>query len=406
MTEPTEGLPEFDDFALAAADTPLAGVVRTEIEAAGGRISFERFMTLALGHPEHGYYCREQLAWGRDGDYETSPEVHPIFGYLWARQILECWERLDRPATFDLVEIGGGSGTFSASILNWLRERAPECFAATHATILDGHPHRLAQQRRTLEARGLILEHRLLSEWLADEEPLTGVVISNEFFDALPVHLVERRGEELHEWTVTAADGGLRLELGEVSKPELAAYFERLGLQPGDGCRAEVCLAAPEVMGRIAARMERGTIFSIDYGHEAADLYSSWRRMGTLMAFRNHSPQPNPLAEPGRLDLTAHVDFSSIAAAAVAAGWESAPTVSQAEALTVLGLPEAMRAAEERAAGDIARFGEERRAAATLTNMEGLGRIRVLALGRGVSLEGLSCLRSMQEMYAPDGLGS
>jgi len=406
MTEPIDVTPGFDDFALAATDTPLAAVVRAEIETAGGRITFERFMALALSHPDHGYYCQEQIAWGRDGDYETSPEVHPIFGYLWARQILECWERLDRPATFDLVEIGGGSGTFSASILNWLRERAPDCFAATHATILDGHPHRLAQQRRTLEARGLILEHRLLSEWLADEEPLTGVVISNEFFDALPVHLVERRGEELHEWTVTAADGGLRLELGEVSRPELAAYFERLGLQPGDGCRAEVCLAAPEVMGRIAARMERGTIFSIDYGHEAADLYSSWRRMGTLMAFRNHSPQPNPLAEPGLLDLTAHVDFSSIAAAAVAAGWESAPTVSQAEALTVLGLPEAMRAAEERAAGDIARFGEERRAAATLTNMEGLGRIRVLALGRGVSLEGLSCLRSMQEMYAPDGLGS
>ena len=73
--------------------------------------------------------------------------------------------------------------------------------------------------------------------------------------------------------------------------------------------------------------------------------------------------------------------------------------MSQAEALTVLGLPEAMRAAEGRAAGDVARFGEERRAASTLTNMEGLGRIRVLALARSASLEGLSCLRSMQELY-------
>ena len=413
MTERNEATHGFDDFALAAADTPLAGVVRAAIEAAGGSITFERFMALALGHPEHGYYSREQLAWGRDGDYETSPEVHPIFGYLWARQILECWERLDRPANFSLVEIGGGSGRFSASILTWLRERAPECFAAIRATILDGHAHRLTQQRRTLEERDLQAEHRLLDDWLADDEPLTGVVISNEFFDALPIHLVERRGDELREWTVITADGGLQFELGAASTPELAAYFERLGLQPGDECRAEVCLAAPELMRRIAARIERGYIVSIDYGHEARDLYSSWRRMGTLMAFRNHSPQPDPLVEPGLLDLTAHVDFSSIAAAATAAtgdaavaagaAWHAAPTVSQAEALTVLGLPEAMRAAEERAAGDVARFGEERRAASTLTNMEGLGRIRVLVLGRGASLEGLSCLRSMEELYGSGG---
>jgi SAM-dependent MidA family methyltransferase len=403
MTEPTEALPGFDDFALAAADTPLAAVIREEIEAAGGAITFERFMALALGHPDHGYYCREQLSWGRDGDYETSPEVHPIFGYLWARQILECWQRLDRPTRFDLVEIGGGSGAFSAAMLTWLRERSPECFTAIRSTILDGHAHRLAQQRRTLEERGLQSEHRLLEDWLADDEPLTGVVITNEFFDALPLHLVERRGDELREWTVTSSNDGLQLALDEASTPELAAYFDRLGVQPGDGCRAEVCLAAPVVMRQITDRVERGYILSIDYGHEAKDLYTSWRRMGTLMAFRNHSPQPNPLAEPGLLDLTAHVDFTSIAVAAIEMGWVAAPTVSQAAALTVLGLPEAMRAAEERAAGDVARFGEERHAASTLTNMEGLGRIRVLALARGAPLEDLSCLRSMHELYGSGG---
>jgi len=406
MTESTEATPAFDDFALAAAETPLAGIVRDEIEAAGGRITFERFMSLALGHPEHGYYCREQLAWGRDGDYETSPEVHPIFGYLWSRQILECWERLGSPQRFDLVEVGGGSGIFSASMLTWLRERAPECFAAVRATILDGHERRLAQQRRTLEALGLEAKHQLLGEWLGESEPIVGVVISNEFFDALPVHLVERRGDELGEWYVVASGGRLAFEWGEASEPELAAHFERLDVQPGDGCRAEVCLAAPEVMQRIVGRVERGYVISIDYGHEARDLYAGWRRMGTLMAFRNHSPQPDPLAEPGLLDLTAHVDFTSLAAAATEVSWQAAPTVSQAEALTVLGLPEAMRAAEESAAADVARFAEARRAASTLTNMEGLGRIRVLALANGTPLQGLRCLRSMHEVYAEGGRSS
>ncbi|MDA0351855.1 MAG: SAM-dependent methyltransferase [Chloroflexi bacterium] len=391
--------PPADDFALAAADTPIAPMIRAEIEAGGGRITFARFMDLALAHPEHGYYSREQLAWGRDGDYETSPEVHPIFGYLWARQIEECWDRLGRPARFDLVEVAAGSGAFSAAILTWLRDRSPDCFAATHATLLDGHPHRLEAQRRTLRARNLPAQHRLLADWLDDADPISGVVISNEFFDALPIHLVERRGDALGEWYVEANGAGFRFAFGDASTPALDRYFGRLGLTPGDECRAEVNLAAAEVMRRIASRVERGYVLSIDYGHEARDLYASWRRMGTLMAFRNHSPQPDPLASPGLLDLTAHVDFTTLAAAATDLGFEAAPTVSQAEALTVLGLPAAMQAAEARAHEDVARFAEERRAATALTNMEGLGRIRVLALAKGAPLEGLRCLRSMAEHY-------
>ena len=388
-----------DDFALAANDTPLAPLIRAEIEAAGGRITFAQFMALALGHPEHGYYSRANLAWGRDGDYETSPEVHPIFGYLWARQIEECWERLDRPDPFDLVEVGAGSGAFAASVLTWLRDRAPACFVATRAPLLDGSPARLEAQRRALEARGLEAVYRLLEDWLADDEPIAGVAISNEFFDALPVHLVERRGDRLHEWHVEVGGDSFELALGDPSTPDLEAYFARLGLEPGEECRAEVNLAAPAIMSRIAARLGRGYVISIDYGHEARDLYASWRRMGTLIAFRDHSPQPDPLASPGLLDLTAHVDFTSLTAAATDAGLEAAPTVSQAEALTVLGLPDAMQAAGKRAHEDVARFAVERGAAATLTDLEGLGRIRVLALAGGAPLHGLRCLQSIEETY-------
>ena len=388
-----------DDFALAAADTPLAPVIRAEIDAAGGRITFARFMALALGHPEHGYYNRHDLAWGRDGDYETSPEVHPVFGYLWARQVEQCWQRLGSPEAFDLVELGAGSGAFSAAILTWLRERSPECFAAVRPTLLDGSAPRLDAQRRALETRGLGADHRLLDDWLAGPDPVSGVVISNEFFDALPVHLVERRGERLLEWYVTAADPAFALELGEASTPALDSYFEALDLRPGDEARAEVNLAARDVMRQLAARVARGYILSIDYGHEAKDLYANWRRMGTLIAFRDHSPQPDPLATPGLLDLTAHVDFTTLAAAAAAEGFEAAPTVSQAEALTVLGLPEAMRAVEERSHEDVARFADARRAAATLTDLEGLGRIRVLALAKDAPLDGLRCLRSIAEAY-------
>ena len=390
-----------DDFALARRSTPLAPLIREEIER-DGPITFARFMSFALGHPEHGYYSRERIAWGHAGDYETSPEVHPIFGYLWARQVVECWERLGRPEPFALIEPGAGSGAFAASLLTWLAERAPDCYAATRATLLDGHPHRLAQQCQTLTEAGHTAAHLLADEWLASNgaEPIVGVVISNEYFDALPVHVVERQGSDLLEWHVRLdAETGLAFELLPPSAPALAAHFAQLGIQPGDGCRAEVSLAALDAMRQLAARVERGYIVTIDYGYDARTLYAPWRRMGTLMAFRNHSPQPDPLAEPGRLDLTAHVDLTSLAAAAD--GFEAAPTVSQAEALLALGISEQFEGMRARAAADFGAFAEARAAVDTLLDPTDLGRIRVLVQSKGAPLDGLRCLQPMTGPASP-----
>ncbi len=386
---------EADDFALAdefalATQTPLLPLLIERIEAAGGRITFADFMAQALGHPDHGYYSQPGLRWGRDGDYETSPEVHPIFGYLWARQVLECWQRLGEPSSFALVEVGCGSGASMRAMLTWLRARAPLCFAAVRPVMLDGHPNRLADQRVHLAGAGFEVEHALTAHWLALPERVTGVVISNEFFDALPVHLVRRDGETFVEQYVAYEDGALRFIDGPPSAPAIEAYFARLGLQPGDGALAEVGLAASEAMRTLASSVERGYVLSIDYGYPARDLYASWRRQGTLMAFRRHSPQPDPLAEPGRLDLTVHVDFTSLAAAAE--GFEAAPLVSQAEALMALGLGDALRTASQRAAADAQRFAADRRAAEVLCEPEGLGRIRVLALAKDAPLDGLRCL--------------
>jgi SAM-dependent MidA family methyltransferase len=235
-------------------------------------------------------------------------------------------------------------------------------------------------------------EQVLAERWLARDEPFTGVIISNECFDALPVHLVERRDGSLLEWHVTLAEtGSFAFELRDPSTPDLAEYFERLGLWPGDGARAEVSLNAPELMRRLAARVARGYIMSIDYGHDARTLYAPWRRMGTLMAFRDHSPQPDPLASPGLTDLTAHVDLTSLGAAAEAAGCEVAPHVSQAEALAALGIGEMLDAARERAGRDLAAYASARRAVETLLDPAGLGRIRVFVAAKQAPLA-LRCL--------------
>jgi SAM-dependent MidA family methyltransferase len=403
MTAGSEAtIPMLDDFALARRSTPLASVLRAEIEAAGGRITFARFMALAVGHPDHGYYARSDLRWGRDGDFETSPEVHPIFGYLWARQVAECWDRLGRPTRFDLVEPGAGTGSFSVAILTWLRERAPECFAAVRPWVLDGHPRRIEEQRAALQRAGFEIQHALLDDWLRQPDPIEGVVISNELFDALPVHLVRQEAGALREWYVHAAgDGTLHLELGEPSTEALAAHLATLGVSPGEGCNAEVCLAAPELMASIARRIRCGYIITIDYGYEAADLYAPWRREGTLLAFRDHNPQPDPLTSPGLIDLTAHVDFTSLAAAATREGFDTAPLTTQAEALIALGLWDAVEAARARMGTDFGAFAAARRAADTLIEPGGLGRIRIQAVAKDAPLIGMRYLAEATTSHAP-----
>jgi SAM-dependent MidA family methyltransferase len=413
-----------DDFALAARSTPATLVIERAVEEAGGRIPFARFMALALGHPEHGYYARAGLRWGAAGDYESSPEVHPIFGYLWARQVAECWERLGRPAAFELIEVGAGSGAFAATLLGWLREREPACFAACRPLLLDGYPRRIEEQRAALAAHELVARHARLADWLAEPsgvtegvtDGVTGVLLSNELFDALPVHLVGRpadaadaaedsadgadgdEGDEsaLVEWYVTRAEGGgFALEPGPSSTAELTRHLDWLGVQPGAGCRQELSLAAPALARALASRLGRGYLLTLDYGYESAELYAPWRREGTLMAFRDHAPQADPLALPGLTDLTAHVDLGALSRALAEEGLEVAPSVTQAEALVALGLGEALDAARERMSADVAAYARERRAAETLVEPTGLGRVRVLVAARGAPLEGLCCLRAV-----------
>ena len=379
--------------------TPAALAVAEAIDEAGGSITFARFMEIALGHPEHGYYARAGLGWGAGGDYESSPEVHPLFGLLWARQIAECWELLGRPGRFELVEVGAGSAALAIAILHALRRHHADCFAAARPLLLDGFRRRVEEQRAALSGLGLEARHALLAEWTREPGAVTGVIYSNEFFDALPVHLVGRRAggegdpDALVEWHVRRGPGGgLSLEPGPPSTAALARHFARIGVQPAAGCRQEASLAAPGVAGALARRLGRGYLLTLDYGYESAHLYAPWRREGTLVAIRNHAYQADPLARPGLADLTAHVDLGALARAFADEGLEVAPTVTQAEALMALGIGEEVVAARSEMAGDVAEFARLRRAAEVLVDPAGLGRVRALVAARQAPLGSLRCL--------------
>jgi SAM-dependent MidA family methyltransferase len=202
--------PRADDFdhETGTGNADLIAANRAEIAAAGGCIPFARFMELALYHPDWGYYLSPVRRPGRPGDFLTAPETHPFFGITLARQIAECWERLDRPAPFVVREYGSGIGALAWDVIAGLSKETPQCRAVLQYRLVETNPHRLAQALAGFAEGGLgdvVRAEEIPRD--ADPEPITGVMLANEVADAFPVHRLIWRGGRLREgWVVWAGD--------------------------------------------------------------------------------------------------------------------------------------------------------------------------------------------------------
>ncbi|MBI3448359.1 MAG: SAM-dependent methyltransferase [Acidobacteria bacterium] len=361
-----------------------------------GPLTFAGFMAEALYHPRHGRYSLPSPPMGPEGDYITSPEVDPAFGRLLARAFAEMASRLPG-GPFSIVEPGPGKGTLCRDVLLALEDEAPELAARTAYHLVEESAALRRQQEALLGAAGLS-ERVRWSTWsaLRRRSPIHGCLVANEFLDALPVHLVEMTEGRLREIHVGLDGGGGLIEIArEPSTPELGATFEDLGVTLAEGQRAEVNLLARRFVSEAAGLLRRGYAVVIDYGHEAADLYSDRHFAGTLVGYRRHQLVVDPLAEPGGHDLTSHVDFTSISRAALAAGWESFAMTTQRKMLIALGLAEMIAALAIDASPDGAGERVRRRFALhSLMSPTGMGEtFKVMILARGAELDGLACLR-------------
>jgi SAM-dependent MidA family methyltransferase len=368
--------------------------VRTEFEAATenaalkeaivaciqsqGPMPFRDFMDAVLYHPHHGYYRSRREKMGREGDYLTSPEVSPVFGVLVGRQLREMWQAMGTPPRFAAVEAGAGTGLLCRDILRWARGHTPEFRDALTYTIVEVGD---ALARRQQEA---VAEEWEDVRWSAElPDGIDGCLLSNELLDAFPVHRVTVRHGELMEVFVGWDGARFVEELRPRSTPEIAAYFRRLGLLPGEGCRAEVNLAAAQWMARAGRTLRRGFVLTFDYGCEAEDLYAPWRSDGTLLCFYRHNASGDPYARLGRQDITSHVDFTTLRQAGEEAGLQTLGLTSQSEFLAALGVAEAAAPLGE---GDVnvEEYYARRRAVSELIDPAALGRIRVLVQAKGV----------------------
>ncbi|MBC7106336.1 MAG: SAM-dependent methyltransferase [Firmicutes bacterium] len=282
-----------------------------------GPLTFAEYMDLALYHPAYGYYA-SAVRTGRGGDYYTAPSVHPVFGALLAEQIAEMWRLAGAPPAWRIVEYGAGPGWLAGDILEALEGHHPDCFAAARYEIVETAPApQAAGEGRLRERFGPRVR------WFREPPAgaAAGCVLANEFLDALPFHLV--RGEPhggLSELYV-GWDGSRLVEVpGPPSSPRLEEYLACQGVRLAPGQRAEVGLAVLDWVDGVARLLARGYALILDYGLSAAELYHSDRAGGTLRCFRRHRLCADPLVAVGEQDITAHVNFSAVAARARARG--------------------------------------------------------------------------------------
>lgn len=352
----------------------LQALIRDEIEHAGGRIGFDRFMELALYAPGLGYYSAGSYKFGEAGDFVTAPELSALFSRCLAGQ---CAEVL-RGIGGDILEFGAGSGVMAADVLAELErlEVLPE-----HYYILELSAELRQRQQQSLAQRVPHLADRAV--WLdaLPEGGFRGVVLANEVLDAMPVHRFVIAHGEPRELCVVW--NGQRFVLDEAA-PD-AALFDRLrhlqreyGLH--DGYRSEINLRAGEWVHSLGGFLQQGVALLIDYGFPQREFYHPQRDEGTLMCHYRHRAHDDALILLGLQDITAHVDFTAVAEAALAAGLSVRGYTSQANFLLANGLTELLAQTEGDTREQLALSAQVKR----LTMPGEMGEMfKVMALARG-----------------------
>lgn len=300
-----------------------------------GPIPFSRYMELCLYEPELGYYSRAREKFGMAGDFYTSSDVHAVFGRLLARQFEEMWRVLDSPPRLDVIELGPGRGLFARDVLDWSAKQCPELARALHYSLVEQSSHlRMRLQERLAEhiaTRKCVIFDSL--EEAAGRAGENAIVFGNEFFDALPVEVIDHRGA-----VRVGVEGGRFVESFVVLSAAEEEFLDRFSVHPEAGERVEAPLLSLTWMDRIADafRERRGFAIFIDYGYTREEQLAG-RHRDTIMTYRQHVATPSPYEAPGEQDITAHVNFTALRARGIEGGLDGLALVTQSQFLIGIG---------------------------------------------------------------------
>ena len=335
-------------------------LIRERLVAAGGWLSFAEFMEWALYAPGLGYYSAGSVKLGAGGDFVTAPEISDLFSRCVARQ---CADVLAETGG-EILELGAGTGRMAAAILESLAEigNLPERYSILEvsADLADRQRARIAQLPGELRDRVVWLEQ-------FPRKLIRGVILANEVLDALPVQrfvIRDGRAYELGVGLASAAgaaavddgadsgDGGGHRNVGFAWREAptefaaAAATVSELRQPLPDGYVSEMCVRVDPWIAGVGQCLERGALLLFDYGLPRAHYYHPQRVDGTLRCYFKQRAHDNPFINIGVQDITAWVDFTRVADAALAAGLEITGFVTQAAFLLGTGI-EAMTMADD-----------------------------------------------------------
>jgi SAM-dependent MidA family methyltransferase len=351
----------------------LVELIRRDIAAQGGWISFARYMEMALYAPGLGYYMAGAQKFGEHGDFITAPELSPLFGRTLARQVAEIMASSNP----HILELGAGSGKLAADMLAELEQigSLPDSYA-----ILEVSADLRARQQALLRERLPHLLDRV--HWLdALPEKFSGAIVANEVLDALPVHLVHWRDSAITERGVALSDNSFIWRERAISDAALLDAAQKI--KAPDDYVSEIFLAACGLINSLAQRLEQGAMLFIDYGFGAREFYHPQRSSGTLMCHYRHHAHDDPLFLPGLQDITAHVNFTGIAECGIDAGLELMGYTSQAFFLINCGITALLQDTSPENLRDYLPLSAQLQ---KLTSPAEMGELfKVIALGKGIA---------------------
>ncbi|WP_033844178.1 class I SAM-dependent methyltransferase [Geobacillus icigianus] len=309
-----------------------------EIAAAPhGRVSYADYMELALYDERFGYYMRERTKIGREGDFLTNNSFASVFGEAIASFLLRLVEKGGLPPA--VCEWGGGDGRLALAILQAWKRKSPATYKDLSYTIIDRSPfHRRRQQETLQPLSDRVRQYRDMADWLDACGPFSGIVFCNEFFDAFPVRVIEKRNGVLYECFVAARGGRLVEETVPLGDAAIIEDLQERGFSLAEGQRFEVPLALKQFWAEVGPCFRRAAMVAIDYGWTDEQLRAPARRGGSLRGYVRHRLVPDPLRHPGEMDLTSHVHWDALRLYARKAGWEEVAFVRQDRFLVAVGL--------------------------------------------------------------------
>ena len=281
-----------------------------EILRAGGWLPFDDYLRIAMSHPQYGYYGSGRVRFGDKGDFHTAPTLSPLFGETLAAQMMPVLKTVGG----GVLELGGGSGALAEQLLASLPPNTPYYILETSTPLMQRQRHRLRDFSGVRWLDSLPHAH-------------TGIIVANEVLDCVPFRLFVKNSGKWHERGVGCVDGKL---VWAERMPTDDIWRRLLEFSLADGYQAEISPQAEALTATLVKVLTKGCLLFADYGFGRQEYYHPQRAEGTMLCHRDHRTDSHPLIDAGDKDITAHVDFTAIAAAAAASGGELAGYSTQA----------------------------------------------------------------------------